>query len=343
MTHLKICGIKGEAILPFLTQPVAYVGFIFHPPSHRFISVEVAKGLALQLAQNPKTRGIKKVGVFVDASDDFIMERAGVLDILQLHGNETPQRLSEIKALTAKPLIKALKVPKLGTVGDGTGGDAEPPTGKKASGSSTGSKDSSSTKGEGVGSSPTSGKGSSATSGGEEGAEGLAWLQAAIKSHSKVADYLMLDGGMGQGVPFDWRLCGQLSLPSGWFLAGGIDAGNIHLAQKTDAGVLDISSGVEDASGEKSPAKLTELIAKLKTVPEAELNTNSSTEPDGKGDSSGRVGGRGGVGAEIATGWEGESETDPEADLNSELNSEPNTESDTDPEAKTGFTAMALQ
>ena len=305
MTHLKICGIKGEAILPFLTQPVAYVGFIFHPPSHRFISVEVAKGLALQLAQNPKTRGIKKVGVFVDASDDFIMERAGVLDILQLHGNETPQRLSQLKALTAKPLIKALKVPKLGTGGGTSGG------------------------------------------GGEEGTEGLAGLQAAIKSHSKVADYLMLDGGMGQGVPFDWRLCGQLSLPSGWFLAGGIDAGNIHLAQKTDATVLDISSGVEDASGEKSPAKLTELIAKLKTVPEAELNTDSSTEPntepDGKGDSSGRVGGRGGVGAEIATGWEGESETDPEADLNSELNSEPNTESDTDPEAKTGFTAMALQ
>jgi phosphoribosylanthranilate isomerase len=56
--------------------------------------------------------GIEAVGVFVDESVDTVYEylSRGIIDIAQLHGHEDDDYIRKLKALTDKPVIKALKV-----------------------------------------------------------------------------------------------------------------------------------------------------------------------------------------------------------------------------------------
>ncbi len=85
-----------------------------------------------------------------------------------------------------------------------------------------------------------------------------------VDDFTRVADAIMLDAGMGGGRPFDWRLCRRRKMPDHWFLAGGINVYNVHLAAKSGATVLDVSGGVEDTPGKKSETKLKELITTVK-------------------------------------------------------------------------------
>lgn len=83
------------------------IGFNFYPPSPR--SVEPV--LAGQLARTLPT-GIRSVGLFVSPSDaelDAVIGRVP-LDIIQLHGDETPARVTEVRAQTGIPVMKALQI-----------------------------------------------------------------------------------------------------------------------------------------------------------------------------------------------------------------------------------------
>jgi len=83
------------------------VGFVFFPPSPRAISVAEAKALTARVPD-----GVKKVALTVNADDALlaeIVENAGV-DVLQLHGNEPPERVFEVRHTYNLPVVKALPV-----------------------------------------------------------------------------------------------------------------------------------------------------------------------------------------------------------------------------------------
>jgi phosphoribosylanthranilate isomerase len=93
---------------------------------------------------------------------------------------------------------------------------------------------------------------------------------AAIATYASVADRLLFDarapraatrpGGLGRS--FDWRLLENLDPGLPFMLSGGLDAGNVAEALRiTRAGGVDVSSGVESASGVKDPEKIRAFIA----------------------------------------------------------------------------------
>jgi len=104
----KICGINSaEAMRVAVENGAAYVGLVFYPPSPRAVTAEQAAALARIVPD-----GVIKVGLFVDMDDDGFRRILGTatLDLLQLHGAETPDRVAAIKALTGLPAMKAIKV-----------------------------------------------------------------------------------------------------------------------------------------------------------------------------------------------------------------------------------------
>jgi phosphoribosylanthranilate isomerase len=104
----KICGINSPAALAAAAAGGAdFVGFVFYPPSPRAVTPAQAATLS---AQAPA--GLGRVGLFVDADDRTIADtlETAPLDLLQLHGDESPERLAEIRRLVGLPLIKALKI-----------------------------------------------------------------------------------------------------------------------------------------------------------------------------------------------------------------------------------------
>jgi phosphoribosylanthranilate isomerase len=107
-TKVKICGLKTQAALDAALDAGAdYVGFVFFPPSPRSITPAQAKLLAA------KARGrAKVVALMVDPDDALVAEVASTVapDIFQLHGQETPQRVAEIRARWGIPVMKAVAV-----------------------------------------------------------------------------------------------------------------------------------------------------------------------------------------------------------------------------------------
>lgn len=103
MAKIKICGLKRLEDIKYANELVPdFVGFILSDGFKRSIKPQQAVQLKAKLSDN-----IKAVGVFVDepaeAIDCFL--RQGVIDIVQLHGGETPEFCSKINA----PVIKMLK------------------------------------------------------------------------------------------------------------------------------------------------------------------------------------------------------------------------------------------
>jgi phosphoribosylanthranilate isomerase len=105
---VKICGLNSaESVAAAVTGGARFVGFVFYPPSPRHLTIEQAAALARTVPA-----GVTKVGVFVDPDDDFLtrlLDKAP-LDILQLHGKETPERLQAIKARFGKMAMKAVPI-----------------------------------------------------------------------------------------------------------------------------------------------------------------------------------------------------------------------------------------
>jgi len=132
--RVKICGLRTEAdVAAVAAAGAAYAGFVFFAKSPRHLTVEQAARLAL--AAPP---GLAKVALTVDADDttlDTIVE--GVpLDMLQLHGHESPDRVAEVRARYGLPVMKAVGIADEGdlaalldysTVADQILIDAKPP------------------------------------------------------------------------------------------------------------------------------------------------------------------------------------------------------------------------
>ena len=107
-TRVKICGLRDvAAVQAAVDAGAAYVGLVFFPISPR--NVTIAEAATLALAVPP---GVAKVALVVDADDALLDEiTANVpIDILQLHGHETPERVAEIRARYGLPVMKAVGV-----------------------------------------------------------------------------------------------------------------------------------------------------------------------------------------------------------------------------------------
>lgn len=196
----KICGISTpDAMQAALDGGARWVGLVFFPKSPRNVSIATAAELSRMVGT-----GTRVVGLFVDPTDELLDDVTGQvpLDLIQLHGGETPERVAAIKARFNLPVMKAVKV-------------AEP-----------------------------------------------ADLDAA-KLFEPVADLLLFDakppkGAVlpgGNGVSFDWSLLTGRTWEKPWMLSGGLDPANVADAiRATGATAVDVSSGVEEAPGVKSPA-----------------------------------------------------------------------------------------
>jgi phosphoribosylanthranilate isomerase len=98
MTKIKICGIKTLSDAQTAIEAGAdYLGFNFFPKSVRFI--EVQKFIEIGAVLKKTYPSIKLVGVFVNSSMDEINSilETGILDLIQLHGDESPEFCAAFK------------------------------------------------------------------------------------------------------------------------------------------------------------------------------------------------------------------------------------------------------
>lgn len=105
---VKICGIKDAGAIHACADSGAdLLGFVFFPPSPRAVTPAQAGALLAGLRGGPLC-----VGLFVDADDAQLAETLAAvpLDILQLHGGETPARCAAIRARFGLPVMKAIGI-----------------------------------------------------------------------------------------------------------------------------------------------------------------------------------------------------------------------------------------
>jgi phosphoribosylanthranilate isomerase len=210
----KICGINSPAAVEAAVKGGAdLIGLVFYPPSPRAVTPEQAAQLA---GRAPP--GVTRVGLFVDPDDDQLAATLAKvpLDLLQLHGAETPRRVAEIRARFARPVMKVIKLAKKADLD-------------------------------------------------------------AVAAYTGLVDRLMFDAKApkaakdalpgGNALAFDWQLLAGRHWPKPWLLAGGLTADNLAEAVRTSgAPGVDVSSGVEDAPGRKSPAKIAAFLAAAKAL-----------------------------------------------------------------------------
>ena len=202
---VKICGLANvDDVRACADAGANYMGLVFFEKSPRNITIPAARELALAAPL-----GLAKVALVVNPSDAELdaITASVPLDMLQLHGRETPERVAEVKARYGLPVMKAVGI---------ADGDDLPK----------------------------------------------------LESYFGVADQILVDakppkGGElpgGNGLSFDWRLIAGRRWPCPWMLAGGLTPENVAEAVKMiGAKQVDVSSGVEDAPGQKNA----ELIQKF--------------------------------------------------------------------------------
>jgi phosphoribosylanthranilate isomerase len=207
----KICGLSTpETVDAAVEAGAGFVGFVAFPRSPRHIgSLDLLRSLG---ARVPKS--VTRVGLFVDADDALIDARlaTGAIDMLQLHGAETAERVAALKARTGKPVIKAIKV-----------------------------------------AAPTD-------------------VERGIATYAGVADRLMFDAADGtlpggNARAFDWTFLSGRTVPLPWFLAGGLNPGNVAEAVRvTGARAVDVSSGVEATRGVKSAELIRAFLGAVRAL-----------------------------------------------------------------------------
>ena len=107
-TRIKICGLTTpETVAAAVDAGATYLGFNFFAKSPRSVDIETARNLAVEVPP-----GVMKVALVVNA-DDAMIEAINArvpLDMIQLHGTETPERVREVKALAGLPVMKAVGI-----------------------------------------------------------------------------------------------------------------------------------------------------------------------------------------------------------------------------------------
>ena len=106
--RVKICGLRTKAdVTACAAAGAAYIGLNFFPPSPRFLTLDQGRELALFASD-----GLAKVALVVDADDallDAIVD-AMPLDMLQLHGKESPDRVAALRTRYGLPVMKVVGV-----------------------------------------------------------------------------------------------------------------------------------------------------------------------------------------------------------------------------------------
>lgn len=108
MTKIKCCGLSRMCDIEAANHLMPeYIGFVFAPKSRRYVSADKAR--ALKQALSPE---IKAVGVFVNETPEQIatLTDKGIIDMIQLHGNEDEAYIEKLRTLTDKPIIKAFRI-----------------------------------------------------------------------------------------------------------------------------------------------------------------------------------------------------------------------------------------
>ncbi|MEO0666618.1 MAG: phosphoribosylanthranilate isomerase [Pseudomonadota bacterium] len=105
---VKICGLsRPEHVTAAAEAGASYAGYVFFPKSPRNVSLDTARALAIDTPP-----GVAKVALVVNADNAFLdaLTAQVPLDMLQLHGRESPERVAEVKARYGLPVMKAVGI-----------------------------------------------------------------------------------------------------------------------------------------------------------------------------------------------------------------------------------------
>ena len=108
MTKVKICGLsEPESVTVAANAGAAFIGFVFYKASPRYVTPEQAGKLARLVSKD-----VEKVGLFVNPSEEDLENALKHVDLtmLQLHGQESPQHLAQIRGRFSLPIIKAFNI-----------------------------------------------------------------------------------------------------------------------------------------------------------------------------------------------------------------------------------------
>lgn len=108
MTKIKLCGLTRKCDIEWVNElKPEYIGFVFFPKSSRYISFDNAEKLRKSLDST-----ITTVGVFVNEKIENIeaLVKNGIIDMVQLHGNEGNEYITLFKSKIKCPLIQAFRV-----------------------------------------------------------------------------------------------------------------------------------------------------------------------------------------------------------------------------------------
>ena len=107
LPRIKICGLSRPQDIEVINEVRPdYAGFVFAKSSRQVSPAQA------QLLREQLDVGITSVGVFVDAAIERIVDlvKAGIIEVVQLHGSEDEFFLQELRERCAAPLIKAFTV-----------------------------------------------------------------------------------------------------------------------------------------------------------------------------------------------------------------------------------------
>ena len=212
-TKTKICGLSTpESITAAIENGASHIGLVFYPKSPRHVTIETASYLA-----NFVPDSVITVGLFVNPDDSLLSQALDnvKLNMIQLHGDESPTRVEEISETFKLPIMKALPI--------ASKEDLEICT---------------------------------------QYAEHVNFFLFDAKPNTSISE---LPGG--NGLTFDWTILEGFDSPKPYFLAGGLTPDNIGTAiDRLHPYGVDVSSGVESASGNKDSSKIASFLKASKSA-----------------------------------------------------------------------------
>ena len=108
MTRIKLCGLSRPCDIEAANAlKPEYIGFVFAQKSRRYVTPEGASALKRLLSPE-----IAAVGVFVNEAPETVagLLNSGVIDLVQLHGDEGEDYLRQLRQLSPRPVIKAFPI-----------------------------------------------------------------------------------------------------------------------------------------------------------------------------------------------------------------------------------------
>ncbi|MBN8520390.1 MAG: phosphoribosylanthranilate isomerase [Alphaproteobacteria bacterium] len=108
MVLVKICGLtEPHGLTAAIEGGADFVGFVFHPPSPRAVTPDIARYLASYVPSS-----VRRVGLFVNPDLELLQQtvQQGFLDMIQLHGDEDTDFINKLKGDYGLPVMKVVNV-----------------------------------------------------------------------------------------------------------------------------------------------------------------------------------------------------------------------------------------